>query len=334
MKRPVVYLLPHVSRVGGVKVVLEHVAGLTAKGWDARLWHLTGEASWFGKPHASRRFGSTDELGAALKALTPKVAVATWWQTNDWVMPNLRPGDSGFALTQDLDALTYSRNPDGRPYKLPLTYLTESEFVRRELKDRHGTDSVQIGIGIDHSAFASLPALRERYRVLTPCRHFGNTVPADLKGWGTAQDAVRRLKSREPLASCVTFGNGPCQPLGFVPHIHVQGPSDRHLRHLYCQSGVFLAASRREGFGLPGLEALACGCPLVCTKNGGMDEYAIHGVTALVAPVDDAQALAEHLKTVMSDPGLAQALGRRGVEMAANYRWGPVISKLEELYSN
>lgn len=323
----IVYVLPHASRCGGVKVIGEHIAGLVARGHDAEVWGLAGGFGWFGRAVPHRRFPHTDQLGAALRSFSG-VKVATFWTTASWVAPNLLPGERGFYLVQDIDQRTYSGDNSGSSYRLGLTALTESDFVRDDLARTYGVESVQIGIGIDHRTFRPLPCIRERYRVLTPYRpHAG---PGDLKGWGIALDTFRRLRAVEPRTSLVTFGDSVLSPVA-PGHLHVRSPSDVKLRELYSQAGAFLSTSRREGFGLPLLEAMACGCPVVCTDSGGPREFARHGETALVC--SSAAGLASHIGRVMADEPLAARLAAAGLREAARYRWGPVIDVLESVYA-
>jgi len=120
----------------------------------------------------------------------------------------------------------------------------------------------------------------------------------------------------------------------WMPHVHVQRPSDRKLRELYAQAGVFLSASRHEGFGLPMLEAQACGLPVVCTDAGGNREFCRHEETALVCGRQTCGGLAAHMHRVMSDPALVARLAANGLAEAARYRWPAVIDRLEALFQS
>src|SRR4051812_41247246 len=83
----------------------------------------------------------------------------------------------------------------------------------------------------------------------------------------------------------------------------------------YAAARVFAVGSRFEGFCQPGLEALACGTPLVTTDNGGCREYALDGETALVVPPRDAPAMADAVRRLLDDEALAARLVANGLEM-------------------
>lgn len=323
----IVYVLPHAGRCGGVRVIGEHVSRLNAlgRGYDAQVWGLTGSfTGWFPRPVPHRLFPHTDQLGAALQQFQG-VKVATFWITASWVINNLLPGEQGYYLVQDEDQLTYSGDASGSSYKLGLKLITEGEFVTEEIQRKHGVPCHNVGIGYDEDVFRPLPMIRERFRVLTPYRpHAGGN---DLKGWGLALDVWKRIHAVLPdVASLVTFGDS-SKPRG-VPgsHIHVSGASDVKLRELYSQSGVFLHTAKHEGFGLPMLEAMACGCPVVCTDSHGNREFCRDLETALVS--NSAEALADYCLRIMKSDEMFDYFSKKGIQEAEGYRWDTVIRNL------
>jgi GT2 family glycosyltransferase len=83
----------------------------------------------------------------------------------------------------------------------------------------------------------------------------------------------------------------------------------------YDAARVFAVGSWFEGFCQPGLEALACGVPLVTTDNGGCREYARDGDTALVVPPRDVAAMAGAMSRLLDDETLAKELASNGLEV-------------------
>src|SRR5206468_6433357 len=83
----------------------------------------------------------------------------------------------------------------------------------------------------------------------------------------------------------------------------------------YESSQVFAVGSWFEGFCQPGLEALACGTPLVTTDNGGCREYAVDGETALVVPPRDAPQMAAAIRRLLDDKALAARLIANGLDV-------------------
>jgi glycosyltransferase involved in cell wall biosynthesis len=103
---------------------------------------------------------------------------------------------------------------------------------------------------------------------------------------------------------------------GVVPAGHV---SDDELVRLYSGAACFVFPSLAEGFGFPPLEAMACGAPVVCSDRTGLPE--IVGDAALLVEPTDVEAVADAVRRVLSDEGLAGELRQRGIERARSYTW-------------
>ena len=91
------------------------------------------------------------------------------------------------------------------------------------------------------------------------------------------------------------------------------------LAAFYRGADVFAFPSRYEGFGLPVLEAMAYGVPVITTNVSAIPEVA--GEAALYVPPDDDVALAAAIARVRSDPALAESLRARGRARAASMTW-------------
>jgi glycosyltransferase involved in cell wall biosynthesis len=94
---------------------------------------------------------------------------------------------------------------------------------------------------------------------------------------------------------------------------------DAELAPLYAGASLFLFASLDEGFGLPPLEAMACGAPVVASSAACLPEVLADG--ALLPDPRDEDALFEAARRVLSDAGFARDLARRGRERAAGMTW-------------
>ncbi|MFL6241782.1 MAG: glycosyltransferase [Acidimicrobiia bacterium] len=100
----------------------------------------------------------------------------------------------------------------------------------------------------------------------------------------------------------------------------------------YAAARVFAVGSWFEGFCQPGLEALACGVPLVTTDNGGCREYAADGETAVVVPPRDPAAMAAAIRQLLEDRELATKLVANGLEVVArDFDWEKRTDKFAEV---
>jgi len=112
------------------------------------------------------------------------------------------------------------------------------------------------------------------------------------------------------------------QLLGYVP--------DEDIPSLYSAAEAFVFPSLGEGFGLPILEAMACGTPVVTSNVTCIPEIA--GDAALLVDPQDLQALADAMKRAALDENLRQQLVKKGLERAALFTWRRTARETERLY--
>lgn len=101
------------------------------------------------------------------------------------------------------------------------------------------------------------------------------------------------------------------------------------LRDLYRRARVFVYPSRYEGFGMPPLEAMACGAPVIATRTGAIPEYA--GDAALLVDPGDRDALHDALVRVLRDRALRDDLRSRGPERARQFGWDESAKRMTEI---
>jgi glycosyltransferase involved in cell wall biosynthesis len=108
---------------------------------------------------------------------------------------------------------------------------------------------------------------------------------------------------------------------GYVPR--------ERLRELYRHARAFVYPSRYEGFGIPPLEAMACGAPVIASRVGAVPEYA-EGAALLIEP-NDRDALKAALTQVLNDGTLRKELRARGPERARLFGWDRGAKTMAEL---
>jgi glycosyltransferase involved in cell wall biosynthesis len=106
--------------------------------------------------------------------------------------------------------------------------------------------------------------------------------------------------------------------------------ADEDLAALYRGAGVVAVSSRDEGFGLPVLEALASGAPVVATAVGNLPDLA--GDAAVLVPPDDPKALAAGIESVLGGKRLAAKLSKLGPERAAGFSWTAAARRTADVY--
>ena len=146
-----------------------------------------------------------------------------------------------------------------------------------------------------------LPTLIEAFALLRVDHPQLKLVLAGGDGWGL--DALQEALRTHQVTTAVI------RP-GYI--------DDDTVAALYRNAAVVAYPSLAEGFGLPALEAMACGAPLVTTLGTAMDDFLADGAIA-IAP-NDAPALRDALVTALKEPS-ATDLRKRGPEIAAGFTW-------------
>ncbi len=105
---------------------------------------------------------------------------------------------------------------------------------------------------------------------------------------------------------------------------------EEHLPSVYSLTYLFVYPSTYEGFGLPPLEALSCGAPVVVAKSSSLPE--VVGEAAIFTNPFDYQDIARSLEIGVNDDGLRARLKSRGVNHAANFSWRKMTQQTLEIY--
>ena len=126
---------------------------------------------------------------------------------------------------------------------------------------------------------------------------------------------LRRAVHRHKLHKHVRF-------LGFVP--------DKTLACLYRLAGVFVFPSLYEGFGLPPLEAMASGTPVITSNVSSLPE--VVGEAALLIDPYDAAAIAAAMRRVLTEPDLAAGMRERGLARVGHFSWDRSVRRIRQIY--
>jgi glycosyltransferase involved in cell wall biosynthesis len=109
---------------------------------------------------------------------------------------------------------------------------------------------------------------------------------------------------------------------GFVP--------ERDLPALMSSAALFVYPSLYEGFGLPVLEAMACGAPVITSNRSSLPE--VVGDAGLLVDPENESALAEALIVILSNEARRQKMSRRGISQAARFSWEEAARKTLKVY--
>ena len=212
-----------------------------------------------------------------------------------------------------------------------------SEFTRRQLLERTGcresrTSVIPQGVEAHFKRLEPVnPALRafrlrpglSGKRILL---HVGSCLP--YKNIAGLLEILRRLVAggRDDIALLKVGGNFSIAARDFIAAegldgalVHCTSLAEEELVLAYNAADLLLWPSHFEGFGLPVLEAMACGTPVVCSNGGALAEVAAD--KARVHAPEDVDGMAESCGRILDDPALAGAMGEAGIAHARSYTW-------------
>jgi glycosyltransferase involved in cell wall biosynthesis len=274
-----------------------------------------------------------------LPPLTPVKSVVTIHDCIHLRFPQYLPNRLGYAYARG--SLWFATHRSRR-------IMTVSEASKRDIQRYFRVPDAKIDVihnAIDER-FGQMPAedeiarVRERYQLNDPfVLYAGNIKPHknlerlieafhmlrrgelehvklliigdEISKYATLRRAVHRYK----LHKHVRF-------FGFVP--------DQTLAVLYRLAGVFVFPSLYEGFGLPPLEAMASGTPVVTSNVSSLPE--VVGDAALLVDPYEPEAIADAMRRVLTDQDLRDELVRRGHARAGLFSWDRSVRRVREIY--
>lgn len=151
-----------------------------------------------------------------------------------------------------------------------------------------------------------------------------------LKDPETILNVLELLRARCPRIPQRVFGI--CRRSRQIPRrIYYRLPSLERARQIYSRSLVWFVASRSEGFSIPVLEAMACGCAVVATDCGGPRDIIVNGENGFLVETANAEQIADKIKLLLDNPELRQRFVIKSRDTVRAFSWDNSADKLEEV---
>lgn len=338
-KLKITYLLESSEELwGGTKVVFEQAEALSQRGHDVNIISRDRAPDWY---NLKVPITTTDRL---CDESIPKsdIVIGTYWST----LPSIVNSSKGIPvhLCQGYEAanveLSHLKEQIDSVYLYKIPKLTIAPHMTTFLKNQFDAEVYYVGQMINRRIFYPHNSLI-RYLRRDLSSRFNILVvgpfEADVKNIATTLKGIDIAKKRYALPIDVIRASQ--FPLSdkerdlLNPKIYYYRHPYARMGELYRKSDLFISLSKdAEGFGLPALEAMACGIPAILSNIPSYRGLDSANDYAIFVPYNDQEALAEGIVRIFKDRTLRKRLIKRGLEVARRFTMQAVAERLESAF--
>lgn len=254
------------------------------------------------------------------------VIIATWWATAMEV-GKLSPSKGkkinliqGFENWEGhIDLLYSSYNMKG------VVNVVVASYLKKIVEEHTSNKTILIYNAVNYNQFGLFDPIEPR-NPMSVCMNYSIQ---EIKGSKYGMEALYELKKIFPELVVDMFGI--CPEPDNLPHWITYYRNPRNLAELYNRNAIFITNSLTEGFGLVPIEAMSCGCALVCTDIPGHRDYAIDNKTALLVEPKNHKDMVEKVSELIQDNDKRIRLAYGGNEYAKNFSWDKAAEKMNDL---
>lgn len=343
------FVLPKFSRRinGGFKIIFEYANRLSERGHNVKILFLN-ETSFlkykiprFVKKRAANYLTQKEPMWFNLNSQIDKVSgydkrkmeclnetyiyIATSISTVDYVK-NINAKKAYFI--QGYENWDKSDEYVCSSYQLGMKNIVISNWLEEIVNKYSKIPCEVIKNPIDTSIYRDKTPLSDRNKYSLAFLYHEQ----EQKGSKYVMEAISKLKLLYPDLLVYSFGTSK-QPEEFPDYYnYYYCASQDETVNIYNKVKVFMCGTIDEGYGLTGLEAMACGTVLVSTAYRGVYEYAIDKKNALLSPIRDVDALVDNVIKIFDDENLANYLSKNGIDsVSSGFSWDNAVDKFEEV---
>lgn len=348
----ITFIVPNANLSGGCRIIAEHARLLHERGHEVTVVcgrranptikaRVKGLAR--GKLVRSPRQGPSHLDGAAyrvhhLDQARPIVAddvpdadliLSSWWHTTEWMwdLPECKGRKVNFLQGHEI----FSWLPVDRVravWRLPIPKIVVSRWLQDIARDEYGDhEAILVPNGTDTDHFRFVDRGLSRKRIIGAMA--SGIGKGNFKRFWLAVETVKVLQSRGLDVRFVGFGgkmNPEDMPAGSSFEVT---PAQERIAEIYASCDCWLFTSDKEGYGLPLLESMSCGTPVVATPAGAAPELLESGGGVLVDS-DDPSDLADAVERVLNmEDDQWRAMSRAARAEAERHSWSVIGDQME-----
>ena len=327
----IVYVLTHVGVCGGTKIILEHANHLVKHGQQVTLISHFDKPTWFPMHGDVAYLNVPFETELAMGIPPCDVIVATYWrEIYECIARRIAPvvyfeqGDYHLFDWDNVNAR--ERAYIHKQYQVVPFVFTVSEGAAAQIKSNFHRDADVIPNAINHSVFYP-----DKDKI-SACDIRISMIGSEHNDFKCIQDIKKAVDLLTSLGHKTrVYWVTPDEPDKRTGEVWVNPPQNE-IGEALRRAEYFVSASTYESFSLPVLEAMACGCAVLTTRNKGVLSYAQNGNNCLYIQMQSPRDIVEKLLMLHNDDNLRKRIQTGGLETASCFSWDRIIPDLLDYY--
>jgi glycosyltransferase involved in cell wall biosynthesis len=358
----ITFILPKLTKkpTGGGKVVYQYANSLAAAGYSVEVLHPESLFLWrlkktlilkllslshdilkMGIRLGRTRYGNVEWIRihpdvkvtvvpTLFQRYIPDadIVVASLWRTAEFVEGYSSDKGDKFYLIQHHETWSGPEDRVNQTLRSGMNKIVISKWLEELVEDLSGNIVHYVPNSVDHNEFYLTSPTSDRTLAVSMLYS-----PHTWKGASDGISALQYAKKIFPELTAILFGTS-SRP-EFIPTwiTYVRNPEQNFLREeIYNRSAAFLCPSWSEGWGLPVLEAMACGCAVITADNGGIRDFVEDGGNGFIVPPKRPEELGRSLVRLLKNPQQRILFSKRSLELAEKFTLETSAGKLRDVF--
>ena len=343
------FVIPFTGSTGGIRVVYEYCNRLKANGHDVliyspmKAYKFNNDYSILGRLKTFKAtLGNIFKRGNKVEwfdlkvdiKLVPKISnkyirnadvtIATAWPTAYDVDKLSSEKGKKIYFIQHYETWSGPIDEVDGSYRLNLNQIVIAKWLKILMKEKFSKESLLLYNGIEDEMF--LNNTKKINNNITCCILYNSL---EWKGFHDGLKAFKIAKSKFKNIRLKVFGLEDLEESLGEGIEYYQNPKREQLKNIYEDSDIYIFPSKKEGWGLTVIEAMANKCTVVGTDTGSIEEVGINRINCLKSTPNNVEKLAENLIYSIEHEEIRNLISSNGYELALNFKWKESLSKLE-----